>query len=269
MKHPRRPAILFMRWFHVLGLCWLGVLALPFVGLLVATPWSHFHLADGDSSALAVSAVYTLVALALVVAFGTPLAYWLARRQFRGKWLAEALIWTSLLTPPLAMGILLTSLYGPYGWLGSSLRHAGVVLTNSAPAFVLAQIYASAAYYIVGARAAFEAVPSDLEGVGRTLGDSPWQVFLRITLPLARAGLAAAASVAWVRALGEFGIVLIMAYYPQGIPVKLWVNLQDSGLPAVYPLLWLFFLIGLPVPVILGLRMHKRRLGEPASRLAT
>jgi len=268
MSRSRRPAIFSMRWVHVLGLCWLCVLALPFAGLLLATPWSHFHLASGDPSALAVSAIYTLMALALVVAFGTPLAYWLARRQFPGKWLAEALIWTSLLTPPLAMGILLTGVYGPYGWLGSAMRRAGFVLTNSAPAFVLAQVYASAAYYIVGARAAFESVPADLEGLGRTLGDSPWRVFRRVTLPLASGGLAAAASVAWVRALGEFGIVLIMAYYPQGIPVKLWVNLQDSGLASVYPLLWLFFLIGLPIPVILGLRMHKRLYG-PASRLAT
>jgi molybdate/tungstate transport system permease protein len=65
---------------------------------------------------------------------------------------------------------------------------------------------------------------------------------------------------AWVRALGEFGIVLILAYYPQGIPVKLWVNLQDIGLPAVYPLLWVFFLVAMPLPLLLGLASRRQRL---------
>ena len=59
-------------------------------------------------------------------------------------------------------------------------------------------------------------------------------------------------AIAWVRALGEFGIVLITAYFPQGIPVKLWVNLQDIGLDAIYALLWLFFLVAIPLPLIFG-----------------
>jgi len=67
-------------------------------------------------------------------------------------------------------------------------------------------------------------------------------------------------ALAWVRALGEFGAVLIVAYYPQGIPVKLWVNLQNIGLSAVYPLLWIFFLVAMPLPLILGLAARHRRL---------
>ena len=65
-------------------------------------------------------------------------------------------------------------------------------------------------------------------------------------------------ALAWVRALGEFGVVLIVAYYPQGIPVKLWTNLQDYGLSAVYPLLWVFFLVALPLPLVLGLAVRRR-----------
>ena len=54
--------------------------------------------------------------------------------------------------------------------------------------------------------------------------------------------------------------MLILAYYPQGIPVKLWVNLQDIGLPSVYPLLWVFFLVAMPLPLILGLASRRQRL---------
>jgi molybdate/tungstate transport system permease protein len=196
----------------------------------------------------------------LIVVLDTPLAWWLARHSFHGKWLLEAIILLALLTPPLAMGILLTTLYGPYGPVGSLVTRTGIELTNSAPAFVLAQFYGARPYFVVAARAAFEGVPRELEHIALTLGKSPWQTFWLVSTPLARLGLATGIALAWVRALGEFGIVLILAYYPQGIPVKLWVNLQDIGLPAVYPLLWVFFLVAMPLPLILGLASRRQRL---------
>ncbi|APZ44527.1 sulfate ABC transporter permease [Acidihalobacter ferrooxydans] len=234
------------------------LLALPFAGLTGATAWSGFHLSPGDFAAMRISVLYTAAALVLIVVLGTPTAYWLARSHFTGKWLIELLLLLPLLTPPLAMGILLATLYGPYGWAGQPLERIGLILTNSAAAFILAQFYGAAPYYIVAARAAFEGVPGELEQVALTLGKTRWQSFLLVTLPLARLGLAAGLALAWVRALGEFGIVLIVAYYPQGIPVKLWVNLQDMGLSAVYPLLWLFFLIAMPLPLLLGLLSRRR-----------
>jgi molybdate/tungstate transport system permease protein len=236
----------------VFGLAGLVFLSLPFVGLFISTPWSALHLQQGDLGALGVSVAYTLVALGIVVIFGTPVAWWLARHEFRGKWAMEWLVLLPLLTPPLAMGLLLSMSYGPYSWMGQPLGRLGLNLTNTPQAFLLAQVYGSAPYFIVAARSAFEGVPRELEQISLTLGQSPWRTFWRITVPLAGLGLGAGVALAWVRALGEFGIVLIVAYYPQGIPVKLWVNLQDTGLSAVYPLLWLFFLIGLPLPLLLG-----------------
>ena len=241
----------------VAGLCFL---ALPFAGLPFSTPWSRLHLQQGDLGALWVSVVYTLAAVAVVVVLGTPLAWLLARYDFRGKAVVELLVLLPLLTPPLAMGLLLSMSYGPYGWVGQPLSRLGLDLTNTPAGFLLAQIYGSAPYFIIAARSAFEGVPRELEQMSLTLGQSPWRTFWRITVPLSSLGLGAGVALAWVRALGEFGIVLIVAYYPQGIPVKLWVNLQDTGLSAVYPLLWLFFLIGLPLPLMLGaLSRHGRR----------
>jgi len=238
----------------------LGVLAFltaPFFAFSLITPWSHLRPAAGDLEALRVSVIYTLAALAVIVIGGTPLAYWMARHEFRGKWFAEALILIPLLTPPLAMGILLAFFYGPYGWAGVAAHRIGVELTNTPAAFVLAQVYAAAPYFIIAARAAFESVDPNLEQLALTLGRTPWQTFWRVTMPLARLGLGVGLAIAWVRALGEFGIVLIIAYFPQGIPVKLWVNLQDLGLNAVYPLLWLFFMVALPLPLILGIASRR------------
>ena len=250
-QEPRRRTVL------ALGVAALALLSLPFVALVLSTPWARLHLQRGDATALFVSVTYTLVALLIVVLLGTPLAWLLARHEFRGKRIAEALLLLGLLTPPLAMGLLLAVTYGPYTPLGRAAGHIGIGLTNTPAAFVLAQVYASAPYFIVAARAAFEAVPPELEQMSLSLGQSPWRTFVRITLPLSRLGLAAGIALAWVRALGEFGIVLIMAYYPQGIPVKLWVNLEDVGVGAVYPLLWLFFAIGLPLPLLLGMASRR------------
>jgi molybdate/tungstate transport system permease protein len=244
----------------IISVLTLILLAAPFVGLIAATQWSRFGFADGDGSAVAISLVYSLLALILIIALGTPLAWWLARHPMRGKWLIDALLLLALLTPPLALGLLLASMYGPYGPAGSVLERAGIVLTNSAPAFIMAQFYSALPYYVIAARAAFEGVPLELEQIALTLGHSPWRSFLHVSLPMARLGLAAAVALAWVRALGEFGAVLIVAYYPQGIPVKLWVNLQNIGLSAVYPLLWIFFLVAMPLPLILGLAARRRRL---------
>ncbi|MDA8050353.1 MAG: ABC transporter permease subunit [Rhodospirillales bacterium] len=242
----------------VLGLLALLFLTAPFAALAFATEWRRFHFISGDFDAAFVSVALSLLALPIIAAFGTPLAWWLARREFRWKWLIDAAVLLPLLTPPLALGILLASLYGPYGPAGALLERVGLVLTNTAPAFVLAQIYGAMPYYVITARAAFESVPRELEDLALTLGKERWQVFLEVSLPLARLGLAAGLALAWVRALGEFGIVLITAYFPHGIPVKLWVNLEDTGLSAVYPLLWLFFLVAMPLPLWLGMVSRRR-----------
>ena len=242
----------------LVSLLTLLLLAAPFIGLVAITPWHHFGFANGDGNAIAVSLCYSLLALILIIALGTPLAWWLTRHRVRALWLIDALLLLALLTPPLAMGLLLAAMYGPYGPAGSLLERAGLVLTNSAPAFVMAQFYSALPYYVIAARAAFEGVPRELEQIALTLGHSPWRSFVRVSLPLAKLGLAAAIALAWVRALGEFGAVLIVAYYPQGIPVKLWVNLQDIGLDAVYPLLWVFFAAALPLPLALGMAVRRR-----------
>ncbi len=242
----------------ILGLLVFFFMLAPFAALALVTSWGKFHFVAGDGDAIRVSLFYSLASLTIIICLGTPLAWWLANYEFRGKLLVEALILLPLLTPPLAMGILLASFYGPYGAAGAGLERLGLTLTNNPEAFVLAQVYGAMPYYAIAARAAFEGVPRELEQIAMTLGKEPWQIFLQVTLPLSRLGLAAGMALAWIRAMGEFGIVLIIAYFPQGIPVKLWVNLQDTGLSSVYPLLWLFFIIAMPLPLLLGILSRRR-----------
>ncbi|WCG83133.1 molybdate ABC transporter permease subunit [Pectobacterium sp. A5351] len=247
---------------------WLSVpamvlLSFPFLTLIHETPWFHFHLAWRDKNAIAVSLGLGGIALCLIILLGLPVAWWLSRVTGRRRVIGELLVLIPLLTPPLAMGILLVSVWGPYGDVGKWLSHVGVTLVNNPGAFVLAQIYGALPYFVVVARSAFATVPKDILEVGETLGASGWQRFRHLALPLAFPGLASAVALAWVRAVGEFGIVMIFAYFPQGIPVKLYTNLQNDGVDAVYSLLWLLLLVTIPLPMLcLTLSRNVRVSGE-------
>ncbi|MEY2342439.1 molybdate ABC transporter permease subunit [Acidithiobacillus sp. IBUN Pt1247-S3] len=238
----------------------IAILIAPFSEMFLGLDWQHLQFAPNDLQAIRTSLVYSGFALLLCIVFGTPLAWWMAHRRYRWSPIVEALILLPLLTPPLALGILLASFFGPYAPAGALLSRWGVELVNTAPAFIMAQVYAAMPYYVLSARAAFEGVPRELEEMSHTLGKSSWQTFWIVTLPLARSGLTTATALGWVRAMGEFGVVLIVAYYPMGIPVKLYQNLEDIGLSAVYPLLWIFFLVAIPFPLWIGLRARKRSL---------
>jgi molybdate/tungstate transport system permease protein len=239
----------------VFALIPLAFLTAPLCALVTVPTWSQSApISPEDSRAIVTSLLGAIATLFLVVCAGTPLALYLARHRTRASALAEALVLIPMLMPTLAIGILLAAFYGPAAPAGQNLARIGLILTNTPAAFILAGLYAALPTYIIAARAAFAEVPPDLEDIARSLGQSEPQLFRRVTLPLAQRGLAAALSLAWVRAIGEFGIVLIIAYFPQGLPVRLWVDLQDQGIDAVFPLLAVFLFVALPLPLWLGLR---------------
>jgi molybdate/tungstate transport system permease protein len=238
----------------------LAFLTVPLFGLLTGGNWLHAAMSGDDVRSIFVSLAGGSVALGLIGCFGTPLALYLARSRTRRSALAEALVLIPMLMPTLAIGILLAAFYGPAAPVGASFARLGVALTNTPAAFVLAALYAALPTYVIAARAALAEVPVELEDVARTLGQSGAKVFFRVSLPLARRGLAAALALAWVRAMGEFGIVLIIAYFPQGMPVRLWVDVQELGISAVFPLLATFLAAALPLPLWLGLRARRAAL---------
>jgi molybdate/tungstate transport system permease protein len=231
----------------------------PLLGLLTGGNWSPQSLMPEDIQAILTSLLGGSAAVALIAFCGTPLALYLARTPGRLSAVAEALVLIPLLMPTLALGILLASFYGPAAPVGASFARIGVILTNTPAAFVLASVYAALPTYIIAARGALAEVPREFEQIARTLGDSPLRVFFHITLPLAQRGLSSALALCWTRALGEFGIVLILAYFPAGMPVRLWIDVQDIGLQAVFPLLAAFLLATLPLPLWLGLRARTTR----------
>ena len=214
-------------------------------------------VANPTLASIRVSLLWTAAAMLIVLVVGTPVAIYVARAAPRERLWWQSILILSILLPPLALGILLSLAFGPAGWIGRWFDHAGIRISNNTAAFVMTQVYVSIGYYILGAIAAFGAIPPMLEKQAALLGQPPWRVFWRVSFPLARLGLAVAFSVAWVRALGEFGAVVVTAYYPSGMPVQLWVNLQSFGLPAVMPLLLVFLVTALPLPWVAHLMAQR------------
>jgi len=249
-------------WFTRAGVALFALALLyPFTALFAHVgPWQWGPDVRGPALAsIRVSLLLTTFAMVIIVALGTPVAAYIARRRARERVLWQALLLLPILLPPLALGILLTLAFGSYGTVGAWLERYGILMTNSATAFVTTQVYVGMGYYVLGAVAALDAVPTMLQKQAALLGLTPWRVFLRVTLPLSRLGLAVALSIAWVRAIGEFGAVVVTAYYPSGMPVQIWVNLQSFGLPAVMPLLVVFLAVALPLPWLIHVLAQRRR----------
>jgi molybdate/tungstate transport system permease protein len=202
--------------------------------------------------------------LAVLCLLCTPLAWKLARGTLPFPRLWEAGVLCSLLLPPLVIGLLLVFMVGPYTAVGSFIGHFNLSATNTFLALVIAQVYESAPYYVLGAMAAFTAVDPMLEEQAALLGDRRGRVFRRVTLPLAAPGLAMALAIAWARAMGAFGAVVIIAYHPYGLPLQIWTTLEETGLPTALPFALVLLVVALPLPLaayIWSARARGRRRG--------
>jgi molybdate/tungstate transport system permease protein len=220
--------------------------------------------APGAFAPLLVSVESGAVTLAVLLVICTPLAWMLARGRLPFPRIWEAGVIASMLLPPLVIGLLLIFLVGPYTPVGSVIGDLHMSATNTFLALVIAEVYESAPYYVLGAQSAFAGVDPRLEQQAALLGDRPRRVFRRVTLPLSAPGLAMALAVGWARAMGAFGAVLIIAYHPFGIPLQIYTTLQETGLPSALPFALVLLVVALPLPLaayIWSARAGRRRRG--------
>jgi molybdate transport system permease protein len=192
----------------------LAFIALPVAALFLRVPPRTLLDQLGNDvarEALLVSLKTSAIAHALVLAFGTPTAYLLARSRFRGRALVISLVELPLVLPPAVAGIALFAAFGRAGLLGEELGWLGLSIPFTQTAVVLAVAFVESPFYVRAAIAAFEGVDPALLDAARTLGAGPARVFARVALPLALTGLAAGSAIALARGLGEFGATIIFA----------------------------------------------------------
>ena len=198
----------------------LAFLILPIVAIFADTPPGDLIDSlgsDASRDALWLSLKTTLAAMIVIVVVGTPAAYLLATREFRGKSVVVTAIELPLVLPPAVAGIGLLAAFGPKGIFGSALADAGIELVLETAGVIVALTFVAAPFYLRQAQAAFAAVDSDLLAAARTLGAGEPRAFWRVAIPCAGAGISTGMALAWGRALGEFGATLMFAGSFQGI----------------------------------------------------
>jgi molybdate transport system permease protein len=192
----------------------LGFLLLPLVALLLRVSPEQLISHLGQSmvvQAITLSLSTTLIATALTIVLGTPLAYLLARRRFRLQHVIDTLIDLPTVLPPAVAGLALLMAFGRQGIIGGLLNDLGIQIAFSQTAVILAQLFVAAPFYIRSARVGFASVNLDLEQAAALDGANGRQTFRFVTLPLAWNNLLSGSVMTWARALGEFGATMIFA----------------------------------------------------------
>jgi ABC-type Fe3+/spermidine/putrescine transport system ATPase subunit/ABC-type sulfate transport system permease component len=214
-------------WLGALLLAYLGAPVVYFLYRLATTAAPGFHDA-GLFPAFWVSLQGATIATVVVTLFGVPLAYVLARHRGPLVGVLGVLVMVPLAVPPVMSGILLIYVLGPYTPIGSFF---GGHLTESLVGVVLAQAFVSAPFLVVTTRAAFSAVDPGLGDAAAALGHGPVARFLRVEVPVAAPGIRAGMVLAWLRAFGEYGATVVLAYHPSSLNVYTYIEFASRGLP--------------------------------------
>ena len=256
MSRRTRPPVLVVAAATVA----VGFLVLPIAGLISRAPWADVWgdlTGPGARTALRLSLVTSLSATVVAAGLGLPLAWVLARAEFRGRRVVRALALVPLVLPPVVGGVALLAAFGRRGLLGQVLdAWFSVRLPFTTAGAALAGAFVALPFVVLSAEAAFRGADRRYEEAARTLGASRSTVFLRVTLPLAGPALAAGAVLAWARALGEFGATITFAGSAPGrtttVPIEVYLLLQSGRLESAIALS--LVLLGVSVAVLVVLR---------------
>ncbi|HEY7260055.1 MAG TPA: ATP-binding cassette domain-containing protein [Trebonia sp.] len=249
-------------------LTWLGgllalYLAVPLVAFVIrlAAPGERGFETPGLWPALWTSVVSATISTSLVALFGIPMAHWLARSRGPVAKATGMLVLLPIALPPVMSGIMLIYLVGPYTFLGQ-LFNGG--LTESVAGVVIAQTFVAGPFLIIAARSAFAAIDPALDDVAASLGHRAaarfWLVSMRIAAPGIRAGLL----MTWLRAIGEYGATVLLAYHPYTLPVFTYVQFSSTGIPATQAPTALSLAAAVIVLAAAEVRLpHRRRARAP------
>jgi len=239
----------------------LAILLVLFIGAPIANIYGVQLLKDFEGLVRASTdpAVYHSIwlsvyasALAAFIAFlfGTPLAYILARKNFPGKNFVGRVVDLPMVIPHIAAGIMLYGIFNRSGMIGGLVSDF-LLFEDALPGIVVAMLFVSLPFFVNSAREGFESVDPRLEHVSRTLGETPWRTFFRISFPLASSHLLTGAILSWARGISEYAAVAIIAYYPKTAPVLIRDRFTAYGLSSSQPATILLVTICLVTFIIL------------------
>lgn len=242
------------------------LLLVPLVAMVASTSWQALpdHLTTRASlDALRLSLLTSTVAIAFCLLLGLPLAWLLARVDFRGRGALRALVTVPLVLPPVVAGVALRSAFGRSGVIGEPLLEwTGFAFPFTTSGVVLAHVFVSMPFVVIAIEGALRSADPRYDAAAATLGATRWTTFRRVTVPLALPGVIAGTVLGWARSLGEFGATITFnGNYPgttQTMPTLIYVTRQaDQDAALSLSLVMLLVSIG----VLVALRDHW--LGTP------
>ncbi len=168
-------------------------------------------MSEADLQSLLLSLRLAALTTALLLLFGTPVAWWLAFGRFRWKPLVEAVVALPLVLPPTVLGFYLLLAMGAHGFLGRGwMALTGEPLAFTFSGLVAASVLYSLPFVVQPLQASFEQMGRPLLEAAWSLGSPPWKTFFNTVLPLCRRGFLSALVLAFAHTLGEFGVVLMV-----------------------------------------------------------
>lgn len=224
------------------------------------------------TQAMAITFKAVFIAELVVLIVGTPTAYFLGSRRFRGRALAISLVELPIVLPPAVAGIGLFFAFGERGLLGHTFSVLGIDVNFNLAAVVMAVALVSGPFYVRQGIASFEAVDPNLQSASRTLGASPLKTFFRVTLPLARSGLTAGMALSLARGLGEFGATIMFAGSLPGrtetLPLAVYTSFYSgtvSGYNTALAMSALLVVLSLAILVFLKVGIPWQSFGQSSS----
>ena len=244
---------------------YLAFIGLPALALVIRAAQQESFLASLTSplalQALRLSLFTSAISMVLVVLVGTPFAHRLARSNSLSWRVVDSLVELPIVLPPVVAGVAMLMAFGRQGLLGAPLSGLGISLPFTTAAVIFAQIFVAAPFYIRSAKLGFQSVPLEYQETSQTLGVAPWQTFWRVTLPLARPAMLTGLTLAWARAISEFGATIMFAGNLTGrtqtLPLAI-MTAMESSLATALALSVLLLLGAMLVLVVLGLITRRR-----------
>jgi molybdate/tungstate transport system permease protein len=239
----------------------LAYVAYPLASLLVfvePTTLSHAILRPQLTNAFMLSVFSATVSTLILSIFGIPLSYFLARfKNFPGKFILRTIVIVPLVLPPLASGALLLGVFGPYSPIVRAFP--AVEFTQSVLGIIIAQTYVASPFMILASQAAFESVDESYENIARVLGKTRFETFFKVSLPLAKTGIVIGLILSWVRAIGELGATMMMAYNPHTISVQIFEDNAIDGLRNAVPDIILALVLSLIAVFVFHITRRQRQ----------
>jgi molybdate/tungstate transport system permease protein len=208
-------------------------------------------------SAIWLTLKVSLWATIFVLITGLPLAYIIARYNFFGRSIIEALIDIPIMIPHTAAGIALLMVFGR-GTLSEVFESIGIKFADTEFGIMIAMMFLSSTFLINGAKEGFKKVDVKLEKVARSLGANPLQVFLKVSIPNAKKDIINGCLMMWGRGLGEFGAIIILVYHPMTAPVLIYDRFTSYGLSYSAPVAAIMIIIS--ILIFLMVRLINNRL---------